>query len=380
MALKRSFALAAAGLAQVAFLTTMSGAPVWAAEYIYGSWAPAPTYQNRVVMPKMFKDIEQATKGEIKWKVVAGGQIAGPKESYQAVQDGLLQAAFGVSIYVPNLVPSTNALYSALVFDGGAIEATAAQVETLMLNCPSCLAEYKNINMVVMAGWSAAQYYLSCREPFTKVEDLKGKRIRGTGGPAQLWDLAGATPISATLPEALTLLQRGGLDCMHNTFTWLKTFGYGDFAKNVIDVPLGASGPAIGMMINYDTWKKFTPAQRTAHMKGAAYASAAEAIEDFTIENDKILEEVKKTKDVKMIKAETAGFKDLIAKFEKVQRETIVAEAKKFGVANPESILDAYKRNLEKWKGLTRGLNNDVNKFTDLLWNEVYSKVDVNKL
>jgi TRAP-type C4-dicarboxylate transport system substrate-binding protein len=376
MFFSRRTLIASAALA----VATFSAAAASAAELIYGSWAPAPAYANRVVLPKVFKDIETATKGEIKWKIVAGGQIAGPKESYQAVQDGLLQAAFGVSIYVPNLVPSTNAIYSTLVFEGGSIEATAAQMETLLLNCPSCIEEFKKINMVVMGGWSSAQYHLSCREPITRAEDLKGKRIRGTGGPAQLWELAGAVPISATLPEALTLLQRGGMDCMHNTYSWLKTFGYGDFAKNVIDFPLSASGPALGLMINRDTWKKFTPEQRTLHMKGAAYASAAEAIGDFTIDNENTLKEVMKTKDVKLIKAEPAGFRDLVAKFEKVQRDTVVAEAKKFGVANPESFLDAYKKNLEKWKGLTRGLNNDIDKYADLLWKEVYSKVDVNKL
>lgn len=376
MALKKSLAFAVAGAALTALLNTSASA----VELVYGSWAPAPAYANRVVLPKVFKDIEEQTKGEIKWKIVAGGQIAGPKESYQAVQDGLLAAAFGVSIYVPNLVPSTNAIYSMLVFDGGPIEATAAQVETMMLDCPSCVEEFKKINMVTMAGWSAAQYYLSCREPISKVEDLKGKRIRGTGGPAQLWDLAGAVPISATLPEALTLLQRGGMDCMHNTFSWLKTFGYGDFAKNVTDFPLGASGPALGLMVNLDVWKKMTPAQRTLHMKGAAYASAAEAIGDFTIDNENTLKEVEQTKGVKMIPAEKAGFQALVDKFENVQRATVIAEAKKFGVANPEAFLDAYKKNLVKWKGLTKGLNNDIDKFADLLWREVYSKVDVNKL
>ena len=349
-----------------------------AKELVFGTWTPAPSYSNRVSMKDAFSMIEKETKGEIKWKIVAGGQIAGAKESYQAVQDGLLQAAFGVSIYVPNLVPSTNAIYSTLVFDGGPIEATAAQVETLMLNCPSCIEEFGKINSVPLGGWSAAQYHLSCREPLKSVEDLKGKRIRGTGGPAQLWELAGAVPISATLPESLTLLQRGGMDCMHNAYSWLKTFGYGDFAKNVIDFPLGASGPALPFF-NKDVWKSFTPAQRTLHLKAAAHWSAVEAIGYFTLDNEKILKEMMDTKGVKIIKGDTASFQALVDKYEKVQKETVIGEAKKFGVANPESFLDAYKKNLAKWKGLTKGLNNDIPKFEALLWTEVFSKVDVNK-
>jgi len=375
MNIKRTLLVAAAAAGLAAIGGTRSDA---AMELTYGSWTPAPTYSNRVAMAKALKMVEQESKGEIKWKIVPGGQIAGPKESYQAVQDGLLQMAFGVSIYVPNLVPSTNALYSTLVFDGGPIEATPAQIETLMLNCPSCIEEFGKINSVPLPGWSAAQYYLSCREPLTKVEDLKGKRIRGTGGPAQMWELAGAVPISATLPEALTLLQRGGLDCMHNAWSWLKTFGYGDFAKNVIDFPLGASGPAMPF-INKDVWKKFSPEQRAMHFKAAAHWSASEAIGDFTIENEQFLKEMMDKKGVKLIKAENAGFQALVAKYEKLQLDTVVGEAKKFGVANPESFLAAYKKNLAKWKGLTKGLNNDIDKFADLMWKEIYSKVDTRK-
>ena len=81
-------------------------------------------------------------------------------------------------------------------------------------------------------------------------------------------------PVAATLVEAVSLLQRGGLDCTFGVTGWLKAFGYADFAKYLTDYPLGLTGPAIGLMMNRDAWNKLTKDQKIAHMKGAALLSA----------------------------------------------------------------------------------------------------------
>jgi TRAP-type C4-dicarboxylate transport system substrate-binding protein len=364
MVLKQIFALAAAGLA----LATISG-------------TPAGSIQNRVAMPRIFKEIEEETKGAIKWKLVAGGQLGGPKESFSATSDNISQGALGIIISNPTVSPSLNTIYNYLVFDGASsIQASPAALETMTLDCPGCLDEFKKQNLVPLAGWTTSQYYLACTQPFTKVEDLKGKRIRGQGGPAQLWEMAGAIPVSATLPEAVTLLQRGGLDCMHTTYTWLQTFGYGDFAKNVLDVPMSLSGPAVGLMLNRDTWNKFTTEQKIIHLKKAAFLSANIAIEEFTTDNQANLEKVIKEKGVKVIPVERAGFEALVAKFDAAQRRTIIESSKTLGVKEPEKLLDAYKKNLDKWKGLTKDVGTDMNKLSDLIWQHIYSKVDVSKL
>ena len=54
--------------------------------------------------------------------------------------------------------------------------------------------------------------------------ELKGKRIRATGGGAEMFKLAGAVPIGATLTEAVSLLQRGGMDCQFGCIHGLPVF------------------------------------------------------------------------------------------------------------------------------------------------------------
>src|SRR5712691_852750 len=199
----------------------LPGRPASAADLVYGNWTPAQEYQNRVVMPELFRNIEKDTGGAVKWKLIAGGQIADGKTTFTAVKDGLMQAGLGIVTYVPNAIPSVYAIYSTLIFgEDDPAAASGAALETMYLNCPSCLEELRKQNSLVLSGWTTSAYVLTCREPLKTMADLKGKRVRATGGSAEMFKLAGMVPVGATLVEAVGLLQRGGLDCQHGIVDW----------------------------------------------------------------------------------------------------------------------------------------------------------------
>src|SRR5512139_1479859 len=100
----------------VALVASRVSSNASAAELVYGSWTPAQEYQNRVVMPELFRNIERDTKGAIKWKLIAGGQIADGKTTFTAVRDGLMHAGLGIVTYAPNAIPSVYAIYSTIIF------------------------------------------------------------------------------------------------------------------------------------------------------------------------------------------------------------------------------------------------------------------------
>ena len=186
-----------------------------AQELVYGSWVPASDFLNSNALPIGFKQIEAETKGAIKWKVIPGGQIADGKATFSAVKDGLMQAGLGIPTYVPNLLPSNAMLYSTVIPGDDVVAATGAGSETLLLNCPSCLEEYKKLNAIPLSPYPGAASVFMCIKPVKTVEDLKGKRIRALGAAVELVKLAGATPVGATLTETVSLLQRGGIDCTY---------------------------------------------------------------------------------------------------------------------------------------------------------------------
>jgi TRAP-type C4-dicarboxylate transport system substrate-binding protein len=376
MSIKRMFSIAGGALLGA----LVASNPATAEELIYGSWLPAGEYLNRVALPKAFAAIAKDTNGAITWKLVPGGQLADPKATYDAVRSGLMAGGMAVSSYVPNLIPSVNTIYNTVIFGDDVVAASGAALETATLHCPSCIAEFKKINAVALSGWTSAPYYLACREPVKSLADLKGKRVRATGGYVELMRQSDAVPIAATLVEAVGLLQRGGLDCQFGVHGWLKIFGYADFVKNVTDYPLGMTGPAIGMLLNRDVWSKMTLEQKKIHLKAAAYVSAALALGQFVIENDEIFSELQRTKGLTVVKANKQEFDALVSKYDPIMRQRNIDNAKQFGVADPAALIDAYAAARQKWAVLSKDIGRDIDKFAAAIQREIYDKVDPNKM
>jgi TRAP-type C4-dicarboxylate transport system substrate-binding protein len=348
-------------------------------ELLYGSWLPAVEGLNSRSLPLVFKQIEDETKGAIKWRLVAGGQIADGKTTFSAVRDGLMQAGLGISTYAPNLVPSNALLFSTLLPGDDVVAATGASSETLLLQCPSCLKEYKKVNAIPLGGTAVAASYLMCTKPVRTVEDLKGKRVRIVGAGVELIKLAGATPIGVTLIETVGLLQRGGLDCANGAPDWLKSLGYGEFTKYVVDYPLGMIGPSHPLMISRDAFHKMTPEQKTVHLRASARLAAVHTIGNFIIKNEESYAYAMEKMGVQKVAVGT-DFEELMAQYKAIERERNARVAKGFGVADPDGILDAYAKAAEKWRSLSKDIGRDPDKLTEALWREVYSKLDAEQL
>lgn len=363
------------------FALALSIAPASSTELTYGSWVPASDYINAKALPEVFRRIEEDTNGEIKWNLIAGGQLAGGVETFAAIQDGLMDAGVAATNYVPNLLPSIATLYGLAVPGDDPVAAAGAANEVVMLHCPSCIEETKNLNMVPMAGYASAPYHLICREPIETVDQLKNLRVRASGAPLNIMQMAGANTVQVSLIDTVSLLQRGGVDCTTGIGDWLKTFGYGDFAKNVTDFSLGVSSPIIGLMINRDIWESFTDDQKRVHLKAAVHLSAAHTINNFVIGTKKTMEDQIANNGVKMIEPKNPEeWQALMDNFINEQRNIAGKFAGGFGVEDPEEFLDAYDAALVKWGDLSAKIGTDVEAFEQALWDEVYSKVDPGSL
>ena len=215
--------------------------------------------------------------------------------------------------------------------------------------------------------------------PIKMLAELKGKRVRATGGNADMLKQAGMVPVGATLVEAVGLLQRGGIECQHGIIDWNRTFGYAEVAKYVMDYPLGLTGPALGIYMNRDTWKGFTPDQKKVHLKHAAWLSAKMAIGNFIISNEEALNTIVSTKGVQLVNV-GKEFDPIAENYKKSQRDTNIATAKNFGVKDPAAIIDHYEKAVERWRPISKEIGRDIDKFADILMREIFSKIDPERL
>ncbi len=103
---------------------------------------------------------------------------------------------------------------------------------------------------------------LFCRQPFARLEDLKGRKIRTFG--QSLVDLVtalGAQPVSIGFPEVYTALERGVVDCAITGTGSGASARWPEVTTHISNLPL--SWAVAGYMVNLAWWNRLDPAVRT---------------------------------------------------------------------------------------------------------------------
>ncbi len=372
----RTTGLAHAGIIAGTALCVATSAS--ATDLVYGSWvSPKHSIMTSGAVPYI-ADIKKQTNGAINWKLVAGGQLVDAKGTAAGLKDSLIDGGFLVPPYAASYVPSINLVFTTQVFGDDAVGATGAQIEYMMLKCPSCLEEAKKNNLVNLSGYSTTPFVLMCRIPIKSSAELKGKKVRAIGGAVKLMQLAGATPVVMSPADATQALQRGGIDCVNGPVSWLRSYGYQDVAKHVVDFPLGMAGPALHIVINRKKFLEMTPEQRKIHVMAAAASTASATIDGYILNDRKIIADAKK-RGVSFVKGDK-GFEQIVAKRLADQDQETQKQAEKFNLKNGAQLIKDFNQLLEKWRKLSKGIGLDKAKFTEALTREVYGKVDPEKL
>lgn len=348
-------------------------------DFVYGSFVPGTDFINTNTLPEAFEMISEETGGEVNWELIVGGQLADAVGTFSAVEDRLMDGGLVAPFFSPSSLPSLAFLYSIVVSTEDVVALTGAAVETVFMDCPQCLSDSAAMNSIPFGIYSAAPVMLMCTKPVSTLDELRAMRVRSNGGIGDLINSSGATQVSMTLAESVTMLQRGGIDCVVGPADWLATYGYGEEAKFVSEEPLGNYAPVMGLQMNRDAWSEMSDAGKTATLHASAYISARHAISNFIVKNGEVLEDQIANHGVQVVPS-ADDLRDFIRAFPEANRAARIEAGLALGVEDPGALMDAYARNLEKWKGLSAGIGTDIDAFTEALWTEVMSKVDPNSL
>ncbi len=349
-----------------------------ARELIYGSWLGANNSTNTKDLEPYFAKIKEATNGEIEWKLVGGAQLANGPGTPDAVKDGLMDAGLVMAPYVPKMLPATNMIFSQSLIGDDFLASIGAMNEVLMLGCEECKKEFHDNNAVGFGGYGVTPYEFLCRGHPQTIDDLKGKKIRGSGGGVNIIELVGGTPVAMPPNDATTALERGALDCVLGGVQWLRSFGYMDVVDTVIEAPMGMGGPPVLMYVNRDVWQSMTPEQRKVHIDLMPSAVTSEAY-DAQLAQDAEVIAAAKAKGVTFI-AGGEPFAKVMDERDKIQYGLNVDNAKAAGVKDPAAILDFYLAAYDKWKKIVADIGGDREKFQEAITNEIYAKVDPESL
>ena len=360
----------------------MIGGAASAADLVYGAGIPAKSEEIQLGVMRYTNDVGKLSKGSVNLKVLAGGQVVSLYNTLAALRDGTIDAGFVVPTFTRKELKHVNVIYDTEVFGTDPAAVTGAANETILMHCPSCMKDFRDNNALYLGSFGNNQKGLICREPITKLSEVKGRKIRAVGATARLMAAMGGVPVVMGPPDAATALSRGTIDCVHGVLTWLKNFGYWDVVHNMLETPLGSPRTISHVVWGRRAWNKLSAADKKAAID-AVPASLAAMVFDVNVDADKRLkEQAMKQHNVKF----TEGGKDFEEFMENFRKKEMVEipkiDKEKLGVTNAKEVFDTFMKTLAKWEKIAKETNmkEDPKKMTEIYKKEIYDKLDPSKL
>ena len=358
---------------------SLSASTVLAKDYVYGSWnGPKNVVLVEGVAPYL-KAVERETNGSMKWQLISGAQLFGGRATLSGIGNRVADAGGPViPAFTRKALRSANVVYDLVNASESPVAMAGAVAETYHLNCPACKADFAKNKTVFIANYAATAFNLMCRAPIKTAADVKGRKVRVVGALGRYLKSLGAVPVGGPPSKAVQAMQRGNLDCIAGPSSWIQSFGMWDIAKHVLDAPLAIQPTPSAMVINQSVWAGLTRSEKMALLKHAPRLIANTTIKGYMAEDAWVRSQAPK-RGITITKAGSDVLSTLAA--HKAKEPAIIAKvASKEGVKDPNAIIQAHLKNVAKWDKIHARIGNDVDKFAQALWDEVFSKLDPDKM
>ena len=194
------------------------------------------------------KQIEQRTGGRIKIDVFPGGTLTSAKDCYDGVVRGISDIGMSCFSYSRGRFPIMETVDLPLGYPSG-IVATRIANEFYALMKPRELDDVK-----VLYLHAHGPGLLHTKRPVTKLEALKGMKIRSTGFSAKVVEALGGSPVAMPQPETYEALHKGVVDGTFTPIETLKGWKQAEVIKSTTNcVGIGYT-TAMFVVMNKSTW------------------------------------------------------------------------------------------------------------------------------
>ncbi|MBF5055755.1 TRAP transporter substrate-binding protein [Alcanivorax sp. 521-1] len=331
------------------------------------------------------EQVETLSDGDLKVRVFPMS-LLNFAETSGGVRDGMADIGFVLTSYFPSEYPHSNVAVEASMLVGLLGEKArgregmifmGALSEFTFFHCPECNQEFKKQNQVYTGSTGGTSYGLVCNEPVKSEADLNGMRLRVGASNWSRWaESVGASPVTMSANEMFEALSQGVVSCIVLASPEIHNFGLTDVVTDInMDVP-GGPMPIAGTNINADTWKSLSPEQREVMLRAASVFSAGVPW-IYHQHEDRILAEAEE-RGVGIHHAEPALIEKTRAFIEDDMQHIAEDYRSRYGVENGDKLIADFRKLLEKWTGLVQDVETEQD-LADLYWDEIFSKVDVEK-
>lgn len=231
-----------------------------------------PNRGPRAIATQHFvKRANELTEGELKIDVLWGGALFNAKAARQSISDGVADMGTIIGVYTPREFPGYTVADLPLKNPDSWVSVSATNA--LMSENDAIKANLASQNLEFLGTYTSSRVQLICKdEPITKVEDIKGKKIRGVGAYGKVIADMGANAVSVSIYDAYQALDTGLIDCSMTYAYATKALKHYEVADHVTELYWGQTG-ALGIFMSKDLFDSLPTEQQAALKQAGAEMS-----------------------------------------------------------------------------------------------------------
>jgi TRAP-type transport system periplasmic protein len=197
------------------------------------------------------KQMEDASKGKIKFDVYYGQTLVKMQDAWDAVATGVADSAFITHSTYPGLTPLSDMFVLTFVpYD------TAKQFSTVMWKMyekyPAIRNEFKAVKLLEIHN-SFPNFPLNSKRPINTVADFNGLKMRVSAGPpVDMAKALGVAPIVVPTGDVYMNMQKGVIDGNIQNWDVVYSFKLFELAKYYSNIPM--FGALFSTIMNQDKW------------------------------------------------------------------------------------------------------------------------------
>jgi TRAP-type transport system periplasmic protein len=254
--MKKGFTMAGLVLLGAFFLFAAISVPtVEAATYnfTYSTFFP-PTHIQTKVPQAWAKEIEERSNGQIKIQIFTGGSLTPAPQIYDGVVKGISDFGLSVLAYSPGRFPVLSAVDNPFGYNN-AFVATRVINE---LNRKFQPTEVNDVHICYLYAHGPGLLH-TVSKPVSKLEEVKGLKIRSTGTSQLIVRALGAAPVAMSQGETYDALKKNIADGTLVPIEALEGFKQGEVLKYTTLTYSSSYSQGFFVAMNLKKWNSLPP-------------------------------------------------------------------------------------------------------------------------
>ena len=281
-------------LSMALFSTALGFAVVAAAQPITLTFAnqnPDTSWSGMKAIAPWAKQVEEATDGKVKIQIFYSQTLTKGKDAWEATKNGIADISWCFHGYWPGLTPLADVIsLPALPFTTA--EKGSEVLWKLYEKYPDIQEQFAD-NKILLLFTSNPYLLITTKKQVKTMEDIKGMKIRMTGGPpTEMMKALGGTPMMVPMPDNYMSLQKGVIDGMGAPWEAIHGFRLYEVVDYYTETPFPAVYFSIAM--NKKKWDSLDKEIQDAIMSvGGLEGSKFWGRNHFDTAKDGVMEKVK---------------------------------------------------------------------------------------